>query len=817
MTPGNPFNFIDLIALSGLEVKNIFSQGGLEMFFYNKKMLVLLFIVFSKSCFSSWQSFRGGFQNTGRSHVAISEFYGRQNTAVEKFQTNGLIWGSAVEDEEGNFYVGSADKYFYAFNAQFQLLWSFKLYDKADSLVDSAATVTSTGLVVVPGGDGYLHALDKKTGEKRWEFKASDASDDSHSSGVIVNSFEGNVTEGPNGLIYAGNDNGHMYCLDQNGNLVWSIKTNMMIWSMAAFDQENKWMVFGSLDKNLYLVEPLTGKIFDKIKLSGEIKASPSVDANQIYVGDSQGKVYKILIEAKKNGFKLKKEWCFSAKGEIYSSSANKNNQIVVGSLDGNLYSLNSQGQLIWKFNAYSPISSSPVISRDNLVVFGARNGKMYVLDYKTGKRIYSYTTSDKTAKVNLDASPLLASNGSIINGSYSGLIHKIPVELCNGSNSPRCEFNGNLDLPEYARNLSDGIHFIIQNSAGNFEKLQDYKYRYPSVLKLKMIKIKNGFYENFSAINSLSLNINSKDFKVYLSSDDEIINLMPLRPLSGKSLDLKVTGEIYQKQHWLWDRFKFFGLEKFKNNLMINIEQSSSSNFLEELITHKKSIFVDSLYLYQPKSLDTYIPAALDGQAFKIDFYEFNQNENKVKAIVTPATLTLSGPQVMMEPSKVFMLEGQVNDGSLSLTGKFKISAMGGTIPFELARFSLQFDHEKFFNQEFFMIAKCLKLQGNGASYSFSPTLIMETCDSSLRLIAAGRFDTLVYNEEQNVDYNFTTTRQDVKLNIRLKPTQSVVLSSIESGKLKTIKVDSQSQYFVFRNNSDLKVFINGVIVFGE
>ena len=702
------------------------------------------------SAHAQWTSFRGDHQNTGRVNTSVYQVGEGYSPKVESFKTNGLIWGSAVEDKAGNIYVGSADKYMYAFTKSFKLKWKYKLFDKADSLIDSAAVVTSKGLLVIPGGDGYLHAVDKETGERKWIFKASGASDEDHSSGVIVNSFEGNVTEGPNGYLYAGNDNGYFYCLDQAGKLIWSIKTDMMIWSMAAFSANNDWMVFGSLDKHIYLVNPSNGKIFHKKKIGAEIKASPSIDEDKIFFGDSQGRYHGFEVVPKRKGhFRLKRIFKTKVGGEIYSSTANKDGKLVVGSLDGKMYSFDQKGKLRWSFNAYAPISSSPIIDKNNNVYFGTRAGKMYAVNLDSGHRVWSYKTSASNSKVNLDASPLLTQSGYLINGSYSGYIYRVPAVFClDPVNRDLCEYGQNQDLPEFARGLVDGTHYIAKDRNGDYYKLEDYKYQYPQVLKLKLVHIHNGKFINKMAVNPIGLKSNLEGFETVISSDGETINFVPTKkPMNEIKFSLR--GTLYKKTHWLWDRFKYVGLKKFENTFALKVKENNSSSVVEELLTNKKALYVNSLYVSQPKSLDTYIPAALDGQAFKLELFDYNSINQTLKAKVTPATMTTNGFEVMDEPSKIFYIDGKIEGADLIFTGSFKIAAMGGTIPFDSARFTvnlLKVNNElKGAAGEFFMMAKCLKLKGNGSNYTFSPALITETCDHKLRIISTGKFKTTI------------------------------------------------------------------------
>ena len=174
--------------------------------------------------------------------------------------------------------------------------WKYQIYDRADSLIDSAAVLAPNNLVVVPGGDGYLHALNRDTGEQVWDFKAYGASDKTHQEGSIVNSFEGNVQLGPNNILYAGNDNGYLYAINPEGKELWNFKTNMMVWSSPAFAPNGEWMVFGSLDGNLYVLNPETGDLIDKVKIGYDIKTSPMTDeVGNIYFGCSNFIFYSYI------------------------------------------------------------------------------------------------------------------------------------------------------------------------------------------------------------------------------------------------------------------------------------------------------------------------------------------------------------------------------------------------------------------------------------------------------------------------------------------------------------------------------------------
>lgn len=705
---------------------------------------------------SHWDRFRGNEFNTGILEKDISSFTAElENRSLWTYKTNGLIWATAVHDPEGNIYIGSVDKKLYSLDKSGSLRWSYELFDRADSLIDSASLYYDSSLVVAPGGDGFLHGVDPKTGQRKWVFEADGVDENSHQGGVIVNSFEGNVTKGPNGLIYAGSDNGYMYAVDKEGNKKWAYRTEMMIWSSPAFansTDETQWMIFGSLDKKLHLVDQNTGKEIDVFNARAEIKASPLVEYQNgvayIYVGDAQGDFYKFKIKKKKNGeLKLEKVWRKNVGQEIYGSATIDESKVYVGSLNGNFYAFDkSKGKKQWVYRTYSTISSSPIRTGNNLI-FGARNGKMYVLNSNTGERVYSFKTQESVVKSNLDASPMVTQDGYIINGAYSGIVYGIPFEYCLKNNSDsRCEYEGSEDIPQVVQGLEDGTYFynitrdgIISDEAKNLDLT--------APIQLKLIAIKNGKYRSKAAINPLGLKVrlNGEKVKFRVSSDGEFLNILPNPSFSSKdSGTLEIRGTYYNKTHWLMDRSKYLFLPKIRASISLefNSESDKSSEAFEGLFDSDKVVGIRSMYLFQPKSLETYIPAAMDGQYFVMKMFDLNPDTNEFFALVKPASFNNGVFSEMKADNKTFILKGIKAGNELKMSGTFKLSAMGGTIPFNKANFNIKLDGERIKNGLMHVEANCLGIEGNGEEFSFAPAIIFETCDHKLRMIGLGRFD---------------------------------------------------------------------------
>ncbi|MDC0254272.1 PQQ-binding-like beta-propeller repeat protein [Bacteriovoracales bacterium] len=708
-------------------------------------MMFLMALSFTAQA-ENWRSFRGSPSNSGASSVSTKIFTKNQHVRAPKTITlGGLIWATSVTDQEGNFYVGSSNKNFYSFKPNGELRWTYTIFDLADSLIDSAAVVTPNGLVVIPGGDGFLHAVHKDSGKMAWTFKAHHADDDSHQKGGTVNSFEGNVQLGPNGFLYAGSDNGAMYCLDQEGKEKWSLQTDMMIWSSPAFSPDGQWLTFGSLDGHLYLVEPDTGKLLHKYKIGKDIKSSPSVDElGNIYVGASDSALWSFKVV---NG-ELKKRWNFTnPMGEIYSSPAVKGDNIVFGSLDGSIYNISRKGELNWKYTTYSAVASSPTISTDDVVYIGAKNGKMYALNLKTGKRIWSYITQKSQKKSNLDASVLLMNNGVLVNGSYKGKLYLIPSEYCllNKEDS-NCQFGGNIDEPDFGIPVEDNeatLRYFSNN--GTYHKEVPGTIGTSRGLVYRLVVKKEGIFLPRRAVDSSSLKIKitpQVEVSAEVSSDGKFINLFPktfFEPNTTYTIEIK--GRHYKQKTWLKDRWAWFGREAFRSESTFTTDSNNEINDLTKPEMKGRSFDVDSLYLLQPMALDTYIPAAMDGQGFKVTVFGNDIKKNQFLLYALPGIQRKSGMGIMPEKTKVFTMKGTTNGQDFKAEGAFTIAAMGGEIPFNKMIFAGTSSNMKINHGEFYATAACYKIKGNDSSYSFPYELINQVCDNFLRMKGLGEF----------------------------------------------------------------------------
>jgi outer membrane protein assembly factor BamB len=698
---------------------------------------------------ASWPTFRNGPANSGVTKLSLSS----DATDLVSLDLGGLIWATPVLDADGNVYVGSSNKRFTSYAPDGSVRWSASLLDRPDSLIDSAAALTPSGAVVVPGGDGYLHAFDARTGSPLWSFRSYAASASSAQSGTQVNSFEGNVQVGADGTVYAGSDNGTLYAVGGDGKEKWHFATGMMIWSSPVLSSAGDWLAFGSLDGHVYLLSQADGTLLAKLDIGSDVKATLASDGgDRLFFGASDGKFRAARVERDaRGGYRLRVEWSFATKGEIYSSAAWSGDHLYFGGMDGHVYSLDANGKLAWSYATYSPVASSPLLTADGSIIAGAGNGTLYVLDARTGERRWSLATRTSTRKVNLDSSPVLDARGRIWVGSYSGEIYRVGAGYCS-ANPSACASGGMADTPLFglASVPREGATLRYSDTDGLFRDQPVAPLGKASPIHLRLAVYKDGAFVPEAAISAAGLHVDVKRdgvaapgaLEVMVSSDGRTLNLQPRGFLApGSHYTVTIRGRTYRTSSWLADRLRWLCQGNFAHVLEFEVRKDSGAPALAE------GWAIRSLYLTQPKALDTYIPAALDGQAFiALPFGAVPASSGdgtRFGVLVVPALSTdgtdgsAGGLQLLAEPARAAVLAGERSGDALRISGSFGISAMGGELKFSRFQLAATIGEGGIpAGNELLASASCLSLRANGSSYHFPMSLIDQLCDPWLRMI---------------------------------------------------------------------------------
>lgn len=89
--------------------------------------------------------------------------------------------------------------------------------------------------------------------------------------------------------------------------------------------------------------------------------------------------------------------WTYKTGDEIKSSPVIAENKIFVGTMDGYVIALNMAGKLVWRFKTIASVEAPPIIIKKTLVV-GCMAGTVYALDIDTGKLKWKFKTDGQIA-----------------------------------------------------------------------------------------------------------------------------------------------------------------------------------------------------------------------------------------------------------------------------------------------------------------------------------------------------------------------------------------------------------------------------------
>lgn len=184
----------------------------------------------------------------------------------------------------------------------------------------------------------------------------------------------------------------YQFGVSQSLNSEWTFKTDAPLFSSPVISGNVVYV--GSLDSNFYAIELKSGKKLWEFKTYGEIRSTALVKDNNIYFVSGDGNLYCLSLAGKSI-------WIFKTNGEKkydfadyhQSSPVYLNNSIFFGSGDGYIYSLNSKdGELNWKYKTGDVVHTTPVVDEINLYI-GSFDGCFYALNIIDGSLKWKFKT----------------------------------------------------------------------------------------------------------------------------------------------------------------------------------------------------------------------------------------------------------------------------------------------------------------------------------------------------------------------------------------------------------------------------------------
>ena len=170
------------------------------------------------------------------------------------------------------------------------------------------------------------------------------------------------------------------------------------------------------------------GNLPDKLKLvwkfetAGEIKSTPIIVSETVYVSSLDKHLYAIGL---KTG---KEKWRFEADDELDASPVFFDNTIYVGSNSGTFYAIGTEkGRPKWTYDKAGRISGSANIATESdtgkpVVVFGSHDNYLYCLDATGEKLVFKHPAQ------NYINGAVAVANNTAFFGSCDAMLYQVPL-----------------------------------------------------------------------------------------------------------------------------------------------------------------------------------------------------------------------------------------------------------------------------------------------------------------------------------------------------------------------------------------------------
>lgn len=182
--------------------------------------------------------------------------------------------------------------------------------------------------------------------------------------------------------------------------LVWRFKAGDEVKSSPAIVKNRVYV--GSSDKHIYAIDVQTGKLVWSKGLDDGIEASPTIVDHVVYIGTLNGTLYALDSES---GIE---NWKFSTGDKIIGGAnwfkvSDERLHILIGSYDAILYCIEAQnGETVWTYETGNYINGSPAVG-EKYCVFGGCDAFLYMI-----------STSDGTKAGEIDTGSYIAGSAAI-------------------------------------------------------------------------------------------------------------------------------------------------------------------------------------------------------------------------------------------------------------------------------------------------------------------------------------------------------------------------------------------------------------------
>lgn len=159
-----------------------------------------------------------------------------------------------------------------------------------------------------------------------------------------------------------------------------------------------------------------------KFKTGGEVKSSPAIVDDVVYVGSADVNMYAIGLE---DG---RKKWEYNTSDAIEAAPCVIEGSVYVGCMDGLLYALDAEtGSFRWKYQTDGEIPGAanwmPSPDGQGLwILVGSYDNRLHCVDAATGRAVWTYETDNY-----INGSPAVADQKTVF-GGCDAIIHVVSL-----------------------------------------------------------------------------------------------------------------------------------------------------------------------------------------------------------------------------------------------------------------------------------------------------------------------------------------------------------------------------------------------------
>lgn len=320
---------------------------------------------------TGWTSFRNGPAQQG---VATTQLPADPKLKWEFDSADGWISTCAIAG--GHVYAPALRGYLHCLDKDSgEELWRYRSIESKDEDEFApgfkAAPLVTEDTIYIGDEDGILHAVDRRSGKLRWKY-ATDAE------------IAGGVAAWEDKVLLASHD-AYLYCLTTDGEEAWKFETNDRI-NCSPGIVEGFTFVSGC-DEHLRVIDLKNGTESRDVEMGSYLIASPAIYGDMLYVGSHAGDVAALNW---KSGEIL---WRYRGRRDLpyHASAAVTDELVLVGGHDKVMHAIDRKtGTGRWTFATKARIDSSPAVV-DERVFFGSGDGNIYGLKLSDGTPVWKF------------------------------------------------------------------------------------------------------------------------------------------------------------------------------------------------------------------------------------------------------------------------------------------------------------------------------------------------------------------------------------------------------------------------------------------